>query len=46
MEEDRGNVSDNPKLIGICLSQAHTFLKEDFLCELDFVAREAGYGLL
>ena len=46
MEEGRGNVSDNPKLIGICLSQAHTFLKEDFLCELDFVAREAGYGLL
>ena len=46
MEDGRVEVFDNPKWIGICLSQAHTFLKEDFLCELDFVAREAGYGLL
>ncbi len=46
MEEDGNIAFDRPKLIGICLSQAHTFLKEDFLCELDSVAREAGYGLL
>lgn len=40
------NVSDRPKLIGVCLSQAHTFLKEDFLCELERAARAEGYGIL
>ena len=40
------NVSDRPKLIGVCLSQAHTFLKEDFLCELDRAARAESYGVL
>ena len=44
--EDMVNVVDRPKLIGICLSQAHTFLKGDFLCELDRAASAAGYGLL
>ena len=44
--EERVNVSDNPKWIGLCMAQAHTFLKDDFLCELDRVARGAGYALL
>ena len=44
--EERVNVSDNPKWIGLCMAQAHTFLKDDFLCELDRVARDAGYALL
>ena len=44
--EDRPVVIDRPKRIGICISQAHTFLKDDFLCELDRAARSAGYGLL
>ena len=35
-----------PKWIGVCLSQAHTFLKDDFLCELEAAARQAGYGVL
>ena len=46
MEDGRVEIFDNPKWIGVCLSQAHTFLKGDFLCELDLVARKAGYGLL
>ena len=40
------SVSDRPKLIGVCLSQAHTFLKEDFLCELEHAAHAEGYGIL
>ena len=44
--EERVNVSDSPKWIGLCMSQAHTFLKDDFLCELDRAARTAGYPLL
>ena len=44
--EERVRVADSPKLIGICMSQAHTFLKDDFLCELDREARKSGYGLL
>ena len=44
--EERVCVSDTPKLIGICMSQAHTFLKDDFLCALDREARKSGYGLL
>ncbi|MBR3333760.1 MAG: EAL domain-containing protein [Clostridia bacterium] len=34
------------KLIGVCLSQAHTFLKTDFLVELDNQARKEGYSLV
>ena len=30
--------------IGVCLSQAHTFLKTDFLVELDREVRKDGYG--
>ena len=39
-------VVNNPKLIGVCMSQAHTFLKDDFLCVLEQEARKSGYGLL
>ncbi len=46
MEEERTNVSTHPKWIGICMSQAHTFLKEGLLCELDRVARTEGYSLI
>ena len=38
--------NSTPKWIGLCMSQAHTFLKDDFLCALDRAARAAGYGLL
>ena len=34
------------RLIGICLSQAHTFLKTDFLVELDRQARKEDYGIV
>ena len=34
------------KLIGICLSQAHTFLKTDFLIDLEKEARKEGYGIV
>ena len=34
------------KLIGVCLSQAHTFLKTDFLVELDMQARKEGYSIV
>ena len=34
------------KMIGICLSQAHTFLKTDLVSELDRAARAEGYGIL
>ena len=34
------------KWIGVCLSQAHTFLKTDFLVELDKEARKDGYGIV
>ena len=34
------------KMIGICLSQAHTFLKTDLISELDRAARADGYGIL
>ena len=44
--EEPVRVADSPKLIGICMSQAHTFLKDDFLCELDREARKSGYSLL
>ena len=44
--EERVGISDNPKWIGICMSQAYTFLKDDFLCAMDRAARGAGYGLL
>ena len=30
----------------MCLSQAHTFLKTDFLAELDKAARNEGYGVV
>ena len=39
-------MSEAKKLIGVCLSQAHTFLKTDFLVELDKEARKEGYGIV
>ncbi len=39
-------VPAGPKWIGVCLSQAHTLLKDEFLCELDRAAHDAGYGIL
>ncbi len=39
-------MADDKKLIGVCLSQAHTFLKTDFLTELDRAARREGYGIV
>ena len=39
--EDRVNVAVAPKWIGICLSQAHTLLKDNFLCELEKEADSA-----
>ena len=39
-------MADVKKWIGVCLSQAHTFLKTDFLVELDGEARKEGYGVL
>ena len=44
--DERVRVADSPKMIGICMSQAHTFLKDDFLCELNREARKSGYSLL
>ena len=44
--EEQVTVASHPKWIGICMSQAHTFLKDDFLCVLEQEARKAGYGLL
>ena len=44
--ENPAKISAAPKWIGICMSQAHTFLKNEFLCELDQAAKAAGYGLL
>ena len=35
-----------PKLIGICLAQAHTSLKTELVSELDRAARENGYGII
>ncbi len=37
---------DKRKIIGVCLSQAHTFLKTDLLAELDQAAREEGYSVV
>ena len=39
-------MSGAKKLIGVCLSQAHTFLKTDFLVELDNQARKEGYSIV
>ena len=39
-------MTNSRKPIGVCLSQAHTFLKTDFLSELDKVARREGYGIV
>ena len=39
-------MADVKKLIGVCLSQAHTFLKTDFLTELDKAARREGYSVV
>ena len=44
--KEQVTVVNNPKLIGVCMSQAHTFLKDDFLCVLEQEARKSGYGLL
>ena len=37
--KEQVTVVNNPKLIGVCMSQAHTFLKDDFLCVLEQEAR-------
>ena len=34
------------RLIGVCLAQAHTFLKTDFLVELEKEAGKEGYGIV
>ena len=34
------------RMIGVCLSQAHTFLKTDLLAELDKAARKEGYSIV
>ncbi|MBR6071179.1 MAG: hypothetical protein IKP78_11390 [Ruminococcus sp.] len=39
-------MTDKRKLIGVCLSQSHTFLKTDFLAELDQAARREGYSVV
>ena len=39
-------MNDDRKMIGICLSQAHTFLKTDLVSELDRAARAEGLGIL
>ncbi len=39
-------MNSDRKMIGICLSQAHTFLKADLVSELDRAARADGYGIL
>ena len=44
--ENMDSILEKPKWIGVCMSQAHTFLKEELLCELDRAARKEGYGLL
>ena len=45
-QKGRNDMADEKKLIGVCLSQAHTFLKTDFLTELDRAARKEGYGIV
>ena len=42
--EEQVTVASHPKWIGICMSQAHTFLKDDFLCVLEREARKAYYN--
>ena len=42
----RTEMADGRKLIGVCLSQAHTFLKTDFLTELDKAARKEVYDIV
>jgi len=37
---------DQPKRIGVCLSQAHTYLNSGYLSELDRQARSAGYRVV
>jgi hypothetical protein len=44
--EEKVDIIDRPKWIGVCMSQAHTFLKEDFLCELGKAAEAEGFGVL
>ena len=44
--EDSSVILDHPRLIGVCVSQAHTFLKDDFLCALDAAARTEGFGIV
>ena len=39
-------MNSDRKMIGICLSQAHTFLKTDLVSELDRAARSEGFGVL
>lgn len=39
-------MADVRKWIGVCLSQAHTYLKTDFLTELDKAARDEGYSVV
>ena len=39
-------MEDVKNLIGVCLSQAHIFLKTDFLAELDKAARKEGFSVV
>ncbi len=39
-------MKSDKRMIGICLSQAHTFLKTDLISELDRAARTEGYSIL
>ena len=45
-QEGRCPMAGAQKWIGVCMSQAHTFLKTDFLIHLDHQARQDGYGIL
>ena len=44
--EGRCPMAGTQKWIGVCMSQAHTFLKTDILIDLDRQARKYGYGIL
>lgn len=45
-QKARTEMEDVKNLIGVCLSQAHTFLKTDFLAELDKAARKEGFSVV
>lgn len=39
-------MSQDKKPIGVCLAQAHTYLKTNLVSELDRAARDYGYGII